>query len=235
MEIKEMCEMLLKIYEKQTNENDRLSAVQIVYKLGFEINRNNFTLEDLNQILVVTIQIAKTKKRLQQILEEKLLGLISFLPHKLWMENEEKPRFYRGTKSKEGEIANSLISFAEEIYEIRVDRDSFAGKRRGYAIQILESLTNYFEVPEFLIMCRKSIKSKSKNEFLYTIESLKNYYLETGQLPEEEIIKEINTRIAKTKSRSEIVGGLNLQVEAGIIDELEALSRVDEWKEKYYR
>jgi hypothetical protein len=38
----------------------------------------------------------------------------------------------------------------------------------------------------------------------------------------------------KTKNRTVATGALNLQVITGHISEFEALSRIEEWKEKYY-
>ncbi len=235
MEIKNYCDRIIELYEEVSPENqDRSLAIQLIYKMRFEIDKTTFTNDSLIPILITTNKIASTKKNLKQILEKELLSLISYLPHKLWMENDGEKRnvFQRGIGKKEGQIAESLINFAKEIFEIKLDRDAFAGKRRGYSIQILESLSNYFEVPEFMELCSKSIKSKSKNEFLDSIECLKEYCKEKDEIPSEELIEIINKRIEKTKHRTEAVGGLNLQVEIGLIDELEALLRLDEWKEK---
>lgn len=235
IKIKELCDIIIDLYEETDTENqDRSTALQLVYKLRFEIKLKDFSNDSLILILETTKKVASTKNNLKQILEKELLSLISYLPHKLWMKDQEEKnrKFERGTKDNEGQIAESLINFAKEIFEIKLDRDSFAGKRRGYSIQILESLTNYFEVPEFMELCSKSISSKSKNEFLDSVECLKNYCIEKGEVPNEDLIAIIDKRIEKTKNRVEAVSGLNLQVETGLISELEALSRLDEWKER---
>lgn len=235
MEIKEYCDRIIELYEEVSPENqDRSLAVQLVYKLRFEIDKTDFSNDSLIPILTTTKKIVSTKKNLKQILEKELLSLISYLPHKLWMENDEEKKqvFQRGVDDKEGQIAESLINFAKDIFEIKLDRDAFAGKRRGYSIQILESLSNYFEIPEFMELISKSIRSKSKNEFLDCVECLKDYCVEREEVPSEDIIEIIDKRIEKTKNRVEATSGLNLQVEIGLISEFEALSRLDEWKEK---
>ncbi len=236
MNIKEICSDILDIYEKAEKEKrDRSLAIQLIYKMKLQIDFGSFSKDDLSQILETSKKIASTKKNYKQILEKELLSLISFLPHALWMEtkdNVESQKFDRNLKTNEAEIAESLINFSKEIYEIRLDRDAFSGKRRGYSIQILASLSDYFDVPEFLDLCSKSIKSKSKIEFLESIECLKDYCLERDETPSKAIIEVIDQRILKTKIRSEATSGLNLQVETGLICELQALSRLDEWKEK---
>ena len=235
MEIKEYCNRIIELYEEADIENqDKRLAVQLIYKLRFEIDKESFSNDSLIPILITTKKIASTKKKLKQILEKELLNLICFIPDKLWLkiDEEEKHLFRRGTKQKEGQIAESLINFAKEIFEIKLDRDAFAGKRRGYSIQILESLSNYFEVPEFMEFCSKSIKSKSKKEFLDSVECLKDYCVERGEVPSEDIIEIIDKRIEKTKNRVEVMSGLNFQVEIGLISEFEALARLDKWKER---
>ena len=235
MSIKELCKKIINLYEKKDVENqNRSEAVQLVYKLRYEIETDNFTNDSLMPILEITEKIASSKKNLKQILEKELLSLISYLPHKLWRRsNDEKNYFFkRDIKSNEGQIADSLVKFSKKIYEIEINRDAFAGKRRGYSIQILESLSNYFEIPEFMELCSKSISSKSKNEFLDSIECLKDYCIERDEVPNIELISIIDKRIRKTKNRVEATSGLNLQVETGLISEFEALSRLDEWKEK---
>lgn len=48
------------------------------------------------------------------------------------------------------------------------------------------------------------------------------------------MINELNKIILKTKNRMIAMGLLNLQVITGYISEFEALSEIDDWKEKFY-
>lgn len=235
MEIKELCDRITELYENPDIENqERGLAVRLIYQLQGEIKAEEFSNNDLIPILETTTKICSTKRNLKQVLENELLSLITYLPHKLWMKQSKgkSQYFEKDSQNREWQIAQSLIDFSKKIYEINLDRDSFAGKRRGYSIQILESLSNYFDIPEFMELCLKSLKSKSKNEFLDSIECLKEYYKEKNIVPTEDVISIIDKRIEKTKHRVEATGGLILQVETGLISELSALSRLDDWKEK---
>jgi len=232
MEIKDICDELLDIYENKTEESDaRSRCVLLISKLQSEVYQNSLTSESLNHILNLTINISSsTQRKLKQVLEKKLLTFLAFLPDLLWEEKENLNR--QDKKSDDSKMALSLIKAAQEIYEIKIPRDAFSGKRRGLSIQILEMLAIYFEVPEFIVLCQKSLKNKSKNEFLDVIESLKGYYLQTNQMPSKKIITELNQHIEKTKHKGEAVGALLLQVETGTITELEALLTINNWKEK---
>ena len=232
MDTKNICAEILSIYDNQSDDGqDRVLAMQLIYKLQQEIYYTDFSLNSLNEVLNLTVQIASSKKKLKQILERELLRFICYLPHHLW---KRKENVAQKSDARDSKIAMSLINFAKEIYPIKIDRDSFAGKRRGYAIRILANLCFYFDVPDFLEMTKKSIKSKSKTEFLDVVESLKYYYLEISKTPDKDIIEALDKRIEKTKHRTEAVSALDLQVETGVISEFEALSRIDEWKEKNY-
>ncbi len=239
MKIKKYCRKILEVYENPVADpQDRGSAKKLIYKLGFKLNKKNTTSKNLTLVLELALHIANSKRKLKQVIEKELLSLISYLPHRLWGlkgEAEKRRKFNRKDKSEESKIVAALVNFAEEIYKVKIDRDSFSGKRRAYAVQILESSSSYFDIPEFLPMCKKSIRNKSKNEFIETVESLISYYLERDELPDKEVLEILDKRILKTKHRSEAVAALNLQVRTGIISDLGALARMDDWKDKNYR
>ncbi len=235
MRVKEQCDKLLSFYyEKDDIYQGGSLAYQLVSKLRSEINPEIFSNTSLIPILETTKKIALQKGKFKHVLEGELLSLIAYLPYRLWRDfvEDDSQFFERNAKSREGQIAESLVGFAKEIYDIKIDRDAFAGKRRGFSLRILENLSDFFEVPELMELCLKSVKNKSKNEFLRSIDCLLGYYLERNETPSEEIIEIIDKRIEKTKHRGEAVSGLNLQVETGLISEFEALSRLDEWEEK---
>ncbi len=236
MNTKEICDNIFAIYE-DTNKSieQRYPAIFMVTKMGITIDREHFTDNDLKPILELAKKVAPTKKSIKQLLETELLKVISHLPRYLWLNNEDekKKHFKRNTKTTESKIADSLIKFAQEIYTIKLDRDAFAGKRRGYAIEILQSVSDYFDTPEFMELCAKSIKNKSKNEFLAVTESLKLYYAERrDELLNEDIISIVKKRVDKTKHRVELISGLTLLVDTGVISEFEALDKRDKWRER---
>ncbi|MBU0487813.1 MAG: hypothetical protein KKD31_07655, partial [Bacteroidetes bacterium] len=70
------------------------------------------------------------------------------------------------------------------------------------------------------------------------IEALNELHYYYGNMPEEQLSENIRNEldkiIVKTKNRIVATGALNLQVITGFISEFEALSRIDDWKEKCY-
>ncbi|MEM7659933.1 MAG: hypothetical protein AAF399_27720, partial [Bacteroidota bacterium] len=162
MTTKELCDNIIVLYRETDPEGqNRVEILQLVYQLRREIHAESFTNASLLPILETAKEVATTKKKFKQILEKELLSFLVHLPHILWTKDDEgdNQRFTRDSNSREGQIAEPLIDFAKEIYAVKLDRDAFAGKRRGYALQILESLTSHFDVPEFMELCSKSIRS----------------------------------------------------------------------------
>ena len=191
-----------------------------------------FELEQVNQknmdvLFEVESSIANSKKQHKQGTEGVILNFMGYLSIKLFA---KKNKAY---DDKTREKAASLLSdFAKKLYAINIPRDSFSGKRKSCAIQILGSLACYFDTTEFLEVAKKALKNKSKVQFIQVTDSLQKYFKSVGKEPDEEIIKIIDKRCGKAKTKNELMAGLQFLVETNVISELEALSRLDEWKEK---
>ena len=111
-------------------------------------------------------------------------------------------------------------------------RDNFNSQRKSLALEVLTILSNYYELPGVYDSCLILFKSKKKEQIFSAIEFQENY-VENREVPlEKEIIEILDKIVVQTKDRSVAVSALNIQVETGHIDEFEALSRIDEWKEK---
>jgi len=192
-----------------------------------------FELEQVNQknmdmLFEVESSIANSKKQYRQIIEkEVILSFMGYLPIKLF--SEKNDAYDNNTKEK---AASLLSDFAKKLYAIKIPRDSFSGKRKSCAIQILGSLACYFDVPEFLEIAKKALKNKSTVQFVQVTDSLQKYFKSVKKEPDEEIIKIIDKRCGKAKTKMELMASLQFLVETHVISELEALSRLDEWKEK---
>lgn len=128
-----------------------------------------------------------------------------------------------------------ILNFSKEIFNISIPRDSFSSKRKGYALGLISRLLNYYEIPNKFDLFIVALQS-SKDKLI--IEALNELHYHYENFPDkdlsEEIINELNKIILKTKNRTVATGLLNLQVITGHISELEALSEIDDWKEKFY-
>lgn len=108
----------------------------------------------------------------------------------------------------------------------------YNSKRKSLSLEILANISNYYDIPEALELCLLSLKSKKKTLILSALEFQANYTRDREIPLTSEVSRILDKILLQTKDRSVAVGALDLQVKTGNISEFEALSRIDEWKEK---
>jgi len=224
-------ELLEEIKDIAAKKHFSFEDYQQLHKRFFALN-SIFELEQVNQtnmdmLFEIESNIANSKKQHRQRTEEVILSFMGYLPIKLFAKKNDT-----GDNKTKEKAASLLSDFAKKLYAIKIPRDSFSGKRKSCAIQILGSLACYFDATEFLEVAKKALKDKSKVQFVQVTDSLQEYFKSVDKEPDEEIIKIIDKRCGKAKTKTELMASLQFLVETHVISELEALSRLDEWKEK---
>jgi len=204
----------------------------IVGRFNDAYKTEKLTEENLRVLLETELEIANSKGGFKQLVEKELLRYIAYFPRRLYQEGIIKTLPSIEHANKKEKAALQFIDFAKKLLRIKISRDSFSGTRKGYAIDLLGALTDYFEFPEFIEICKKALKEKSKKQFFETIQALEGYFKNRNIAPDEEIINRVEKRFEKAKTRSEAVGCLAFLVNTGVISEFGALDRIDEWKEK---
>ena len=129
----------------------------------------------------------------------------------------------------------SLLNFAKEIFNISIPRDSYSSRRKGYALGIIRKLMEYYEIPNKFELFIEALQSPKNKLIIEALDEL-HYYFENIQgrhLPDE-LLNVLDKIILITKDRTIATGALNLQVITRCISKFEAVSRIDDWKEKFY-
>lgn len=231
--IAEMCAEIKRIYyKKEAHREDIIDIMRIVGRFNAAFKAEKLTKENLSVLLDTELEIANSKGGFKQLVEKELLRYITYFPHRLYQEESLKTLSSIEKATKKEKAVIQFIDFAKQLMLVKIPRESFSGKRKGYAIELLGNLTDYFEFSEFIEICKKALKDKSKHQFFETIQALEIYFKKRNIEPDEEIINRIDKRFEKAKTRSEAVGCLSFLVNTGVISEFEALDRIDEWKEK---
>ena len=128
-------------------------------------------------------------------------------------------------------LALELVGFAKEMYQLKSPRDPFNNNRKSLALDIIGRIDAGYDIPEVMKLCFAALQSNKKTLIFAAAELLESRCARNLPL-EPEIIKCLDRIISKTKDRSVAVTALNVQVEASVIDEFEALSRIDDWREE---
>ena len=79
-----------------------------------------------------------------------------------------------------------------------------------------------------------SINSKNEKEQYAALEGLENYYDVSEDEIEDDLVNNLNDIKDKTDDRTIASTCLQIQINAGIIDEMMTLDEIDDWKDEYY-
>ena len=130
------------------------------------------------------------------------------------------------------EVLRELSRYATECLGFRRSRDSFGGRRRSIAFEILARASPHVEVPEAIQVARSIVQSGSGNDFHGAIQFLLERFQDRDEVPDDDLVEALLGVAERARTHSIAVGALNLLVETGAISDWEALSRIDEWKER---
>ena len=131
-------------------------------------------------------------------------------------------------------ILSRLIGLSKEILELPDDNSKGSELRRSCSLKLIADLINYYEVTDARNLFINSIKSRNKDEQYNALLGLENYYEFTDDDIDEELIKTLNEIIKNTDDRTVASTCLQIQINAGIIDEMIAVSVMDDWKDDHF-
>jgi len=212
------------------------------YELSHYFVRNHATSELLEPIIGLERKLISAKGPHKQFLEERVFQALFTSALYCAPERSGKKRMTldpslieRSTSVQERQrhlMALKLVSFSIEVLQLQNPRDAFNNKRKGLAMDLIGRVADYYDIPEAIDLCLTALQSNKKTLVLAAAEFYQNYRRGRDMSLTPEMVERLDDIISKTKDRSVAVTALSLQVEAGLISELEALSRIDDWKER---
>lgn len=130
------------------------------------------------------------------------------------------------------EVLGELATYGVECLAFRRARDSFGGRRRSIAFQVLTYAHPYLDLPEAVRVAQSIVRSAAGNDFHGAIEFLKARFEQRREEPDKDLVDALLGVAKRTRSRTIAVGALDFLVKTGAISEFQALDRIDEWKER---
>jgi len=234
--ITEICKEIDLIIENKNNKNDyKYLYSDLLHALQRAI--------DYSEIVIfcnTVLKIAKTKNRILRYLEKDFWDFINKLPFQLLLiqrieiiEDEKiEPNIDYDNQGKK--ILSRLIGLSKEIIELPDNNSKGSKLRRASALRLIADLINYYHIPEAKNLFINSIKSKNKDEQFRALEGLENYYEVTEDEIDDGLVKVLNEIIKETDDRTVASTCLQIQINAGIIDEMTAICEIDDWKDENY-
>ena len=234
--IKEICKLIDQIIDGSDNKID--------YKYIFlhlnESLTNKISYEDIVLICETIIKIAQTKNRIIRHLEKDFWDFINKVPFQIILiqkfdigDNEELLSYtdYDKTGKK---ILSRLIGLTQEILEIKDDNSKGSDLRRSCSLRLIGDLINYYHIPIAKKLFVESINSKNVKEQYTALEGLENYYSVSDDEIEDDLIQNLECIKDETNDRTVASTCLQIQINAGLIDELTAVFEMDDWKDDHY-
>ena len=233
--IKEICREIDLIIEKKDNKND----YKYLYSDMLNVLKGKIDYSEIVIFCNTVLLIAKTKNRILRYLEKDFWDFINKMPFQLLLiqrieisKNEiiESNTDYDNQGKK---ILSRLIGLSKEILELPDDNSKGSELRRSCSLKLIADLINYYEVTDARNLFINSIKSRNKGEQYNALLGLENYYEFTDDDIDDELIKTLNEIIKNTVDRTVASTCLQIQINAGIIDEMIAVSVMDDWKDDH--
>jgi hypothetical protein len=219
---------------------DNKSDYKIIYRDLEEALEKEISFSEIELICETVKKIATTKNRILRYLENDFWNFINKIPTKIILiqgldikENEEllSNKEYKEPKKR---ILSRLIGLSQEILALKDDNSKGSELRRCGAIKIISGLINYYQVAVAKSIFKDSINSKNKFEQYEALVGLENYFSNTEEEIEDSLIDNLDDIFAETDNRTVASTCLQIQINAGVIDELSAVIAIDDWKEEHY-
>ena len=238
-----LCDDIYTLFVSGAKENMQKLRAN-VHELTRHFFRNPITLEALDAVCDLERRLLHMNGSQKQFIEEDLFLVFTEVARLCVRENADEDTFLLlneqlitheddNPRASTHIMASRLVEFADELFQFTKPRDNFATKRKAHALGMLSALSEVYEIPEAYATSVGFLKSKKRDAIVAAIKFL-DWYTNVRDIPlEEDVIEQLDKLIIQTKDHSVAVHALNLQVRTGHIDEVTALSRIDEWKERF--
>jgi hypothetical protein len=233
--IKEICKLVDQIIDGSDNKMD--------YKyISFHLNEaltHKISYDDIELISETVVKIAKTKNRIIRHIEKEFWEFVNNVPFQILLvqeldiDEEEELLSDMDYNTPGKKILSRLLGLTQEILGIKDDNSKGSDLRRSGSLRLIADLISYYQFPIAKELFVESINSKNVKEQYTALEGLENYYSFSDDDIEDDLIQNLDRIIDETNNRTVASICLQIQINAGLIDEMTALFEMDEWKDDH--
>ena len=236
---KKSVKAISKLIDQIIDGSDNKSDYKYIYFHLNEALTKKISFDDIEIICETLIKIANTKNRKIRYIERHFWDFVNkalfhiIMMHELDIsENEEilSNTDYDKTGKK---ILSRLLGLIQETLEIKDDNSKGSDLRRSSSLRFIGDLINYYHVPIAKELFIKSINSKNIDEQYAALVGLENYFSVTEDDLADDLIQNLERIKDETEDRTVASTCLQIQINAGLIDETTALFEMDDWKDDY--
>jgi len=195
---------------------------------------------EINSYCDTIIKVAKSKNRKLRTIENDLWDFLTqgFL-FKIVGSNFDIDRNNNLISNTEYEnhkrrMISRMLGLSLSVLALPLDKTKSCEKRRASAIELLAEISNYCKFSKAKELFLASINSNSKREKYNALIGLENYYNFTEENIDENTLKFLTRTIKETDDRTIATTCLQIQINAGLLDEFSAMVEIDNWKDEHY-
>ena len=233
--IESICEDIYKLFKLNMSGTNR-ELFSKVYEIKEYFMKHPMDCHSLQCVFDLERKLIASRGPHKQFIEQHILETILMrvrfpMAGGEYYTDKQKSKHWKG---KDCDLALFLMDFMREIIDLKVPRDNYNSKRRVLAFEIMSCLSQEHNETSTFSICQQFLKSGKSDLILAAIEFYESYCVNNATHLDQQVIDLLDKIILATKERSVAVSALNIQVETGNISELEALSRIGEWKDRNY-
>ncbi len=235
-DLKEICgEIDLIIKDKDHRVEHRYIYLHLINALQKQISYDEIVL-----VCETIVKIARTKNRILRHLEKDFWRFLDTIPTQIMVIQElafgKDEELLSNTAYNESgkRILSRLVGLVQDIMALNDDNSKGSEHRRSSALSLLGDMIQYYHIPCAKNLFLNSINSKNKKEQYEALVGLENYYDVIEDELDADLAKTLNAIKSETNDRDVASTCLQIQINAGIMDEMRALFEMDDWKEAHY-
>ena len=130
-------------------------------------------------------------------------------------------------------MISRILGLSQSILDLPKDKTKSCEKRRALAIEAVSELINYCNIANAKELFLTSIKSDKNNEQYSALQGFENYYDITDEEIDVDTLNVLNKIVKETDDRTIASTCLQIQINAGVIDEFNAIIEMDDWKDEH--
>jgi len=182
---------------------------------------------DAAELLDVLLAIAKNKSRISNYTLDEFLRIIAKWGYQIyWVEEEWEASKFEAFKAKIIDFVLTMLT------TIKRSKTKTSDTLRSYLLRFLANMLRMELHAEFLPILEDSIMVMNTDEQFFALEGLNNYFSWKGNKLNKELISKIDEIVEKTTVRSNASNALDVLINAGVIQQINAVFAMDHWKDK---
>lgn len=234
--IEEICSIVDLIIEKKAGKNVHKSLCMDLNCIDYY----NVEYTDMVKLCDKILLMAKTRNRIIRHIEDDFWKTIIDLPFNFIIlsdfEVDENEELLLGEdySNKHKKILLLILELSIQVLNLKNEETKSCDERRSNALKTISELLDYYVIKDARALLLKSIESKGNKEQYAALEALANYYDLSESELDKQLIEKLNTIIDETDDQNTAMSCLEILVNTGVIDEMEAMNRMDNWKDEYW-